>query len=123
MVLMTRYDDQASQENYWTAHASKEELHSYVMNSLDDLHPDLTEPIRKTPVDGILQIPLLFKDMVPPELPTGRVTLLGDAVHPMTPCKHLSRIWLSKMMLTFATSPWRRWEPCDEGRTKFGKVH
>lgn len=61
------------------------------MNKLDGLDDEYVEPIRATLVEGILQPALRMRDMVPPKLPTGRVTLLGDAVHPMVPCKkHLS---------------------------------
>ena len=84
---MVRHDDEASQESFWATTASKEQLHTFVMTSLDGFYPELTEPVRETSVEGILHPPLQMRDMVPPELPVGRVTLLGDAVHPMMPCK------------------------------------
>ena len=66
-------------------------MHSFVMKSLDGLDSDYVEPIRATPVEGILQPCLQMRDMVPPPLPKGRVTLLGDAVHPMVPCKSMPK--------------------------------
>ena len=81
-----RKDDKAAEEKFWTANASKEELHSFVMNDMDGFHPVFTEILRSSPVDGILHPPILMRDMTPPKLPRGRVTLLGDAAHPMVPC-------------------------------------
>lgn len=62
-------------------------MHSFVMENVKALDPEYIEPFRATPVEGILQPPLQMRDMAPPELPRGRVSMLGDAVHPMVPCK------------------------------------
>jgi 2-polyprenyl-6-methoxyphenol hydroxylase-like FAD-dependent oxidoreductase len=80
-----RHDEAAVDPSYWTSTASKEDLHSYIMNHLDGLGDGFTEPIRATSVEGIFHPPLQMRDMTPPVLPQGRVTLLGDAVHPMVP--------------------------------------
>ncbi|RDW82376.1 hypothetical protein BP6252_03488 [Coleophoma cylindrospora] len=79
------HDKAAEEPSYWTTTASKETLHVYVMNHLDGLDTSFTEPICATTVEGILHPPLQMRDMVPPTLPKGRVSLLGDAVHPMVP--------------------------------------
>ena len=78
-------DKQAEKEDFWTVNASKEELRSFTMNSLDGVHPDFAEIFRATPVEGMLHPPLQLRDMTPPKLPRGRVTLLGDATHAMVP--------------------------------------
>ena len=80
-----RKDEQAVEESFWTTDASQEELHRFITDNLDGIHPTFTEIIRATPVEGMLHPPIRMRDMTPPELPRGRVPLLGDAVHPMTP--------------------------------------
>ncbi|KAJ5688796.1 hypothetical protein N7462_003188 [Penicillium macrosclerotiorum] len=76
-------DKNAKKTPYWTNSASQSKLHNFVMENLHGLDAEYTEPFRATPVEGILQPPLQMRDMLPPTLPRGRVTLLGDAVHPM----------------------------------------
>jgi hypothetical protein len=63
--------------------ASQAELHHFVMNSLDGVHPDFAEPFQATKIEGMLHPPIRMRDMMPVEFPKGRVTLLGDAIHPM----------------------------------------
>lgn len=65
--------------------ASQAELHRFVMSNLDGVHPDFAEAFRATQVDGILHPPIRMRDMTPVELPRGRITLLGDSIHPMVP--------------------------------------
>lgn len=65
--------------------ASQEVLHRFVMSSLDGVHQDFAEVFLATKVDDIIHPPIRMKDMAPVELPRGRVTLLGDAIHPMVP--------------------------------------
>jgi len=81
----TRHDEAAVDPLYWTSSASKEKLHTYIMNNLGGLADGFTEPIQATSVEGMLHPPLQMRDMTPPALPKGRVTLVGDAVHPMVP--------------------------------------
>ena len=63
------------------------------MENLHGLDSEYIEPFLATPVEGILQSPLQMRDMVPPALSRGRITLLGDAVHPMVPCKYRLQAW------------------------------
>lgn len=46
-------------------------------------------PLYNTTPDGMVNPPISLEDFVPPKqgLPKGRVTLLGDSLHLMTPCK------------------------------------
>lgn len=96
VFLHCRYEEAAKDGHFWTDSASAQELLDYTIRSLAGLDEDFIEPIRATPVTGILQPALRMRDMVPPPLPKGRVTLLGDAVHPMVPCKNkmqMVRVW------------------------------
>ncbi|KAJ5109038.1 hypothetical protein N7456_005713 [Penicillium angulare] len=78
-------DENAKNSPYWTDNASQSELHKFVMENLHGIDEEYTEPFRATAIEGILQPPLQMRDMVPPTLPRGRITLLGDAIHPMVP--------------------------------------
>lgn len=80
-----RTDKEAAKEDYWTTTASQAELHKFVMEYLDGVHPEFADVFQATQVDGILLPPLKMRDMTPVELPRGRITLLGDAIHPMVP--------------------------------------
>lgn len=70
---------------YWTAWASKKELLEYALNLVKPLDDRLTEIIRTTKEEGIQSPPLAIRDLCLEELPNSRVTLLGDAGHPMAP--------------------------------------
>ena len=80
-----RTDKEAAKEDYWTTMASQPELYKFVVEYLDGVHPDFADVLQATQVDGILLPPLKMRDMTPVELPKGRITLLGDAIHPMVP--------------------------------------
>lgn len=90
-------DDDARKEGYWTVSASQEELHSYVLDHLDGVDSSFADILRATPVEGMLHPPLRMRDMTPPELPRGRVTMLGDAAHAMVPCKSFDSTRASTM--------------------------
>ncbi|KAK5047652.1 hypothetical protein LTR84_006317 [Exophiala bonariae] len=79
------YDKETQNEPYWTATASPEELMEYAREKTKDFFPLLTETLRATPPSGVVVPSLTFWDMLPIPLPTGRVTLLGDGIHPMSP--------------------------------------
>ncbi len=80
-------DPAAAHEPYWTQHASKEELYAAALEHTRVYRPEFRETVELTDAAGMVKPPIVFRDMVPEELPRGRVTLVGDAVHPMTPCK------------------------------------
>lgn len=81
------YDKDVQKEPYWTAEASPEELMEYAREKTKNFHPLLTETLRATPPTGVVVPSLIFWDMLPAPLPNGRVTLLGDSIHPMSPCE------------------------------------
>lgn len=77
------------EEETWN---SREELHSFVMKNMEGIDERIQEILRATPAEGMLFPPLVIRDMLPPgeeAWPKGgrKVTLLGDAVHAMTPCE------------------------------------
>ena len=72
---------------YWTAQASKEELYDFVLEKTKPLHPRFTEVIHSTKSSEIGKPPIVFRDLSLEDIPDGNITLLGDAAHPMAPCK------------------------------------
>ncbi|KAL9079051.1 MAG: hypothetical protein Q9157_002019 [Trypethelium eluteriae] len=80
-------DQAASQEPYWTATASKQESYDTAVEKTETLDPKLTEIIRLTKAEDMMTPPVVFRDMLPQEIPDGRVLLAGDAAHPMTPAR------------------------------------
>lgn len=81
------YDAAARQQPYWTINAEPQRLLEYAKTSTQSFHPDLTEALRASSASGIVSPSLVFWDMLPVPLPRGPVTLLGDSIHPMSPCK------------------------------------
>lgn len=67
--------------------ASSEKLFHEAMAKMQKLPANLTEIIAKTGTEGIRARQLRFRDMEISSLPSGPLTILGDAAHPMTPCK------------------------------------
>ncbi len=82
------YPDEAARErDHWTKEASKEKLFQFARDKIAHLHPRFLEIVDKTEVDNMVLPPLTFQDIELETLPVGRVTLLGDSAHCMTPCK------------------------------------
>lgn len=94
--------DKKSADYYWTvlwpdesvtdagfshALASAEQLLGIARQKLCLAPAELREILELTTPQSIRRKPLVIRDMVLESLPATRVTLLGDAVHPMTPCK------------------------------------
>ncbi len=80
------YRDEAARNlPYWTAAATEERLYDLAVDKTSHLDPRLTEIVRLTGARGISRKPMVFRDLELPGLPAGRVTLLGDAAHCMTP--------------------------------------
>ncbi|MFI0711085.1 FAD-dependent oxidoreductase [Streptomyces inhibens] len=72
----------AGEERWRTALPA--ELHRYAVDATTGWHPALHQAVREAdPEDCFLQNVRVADQ--PPTWPTGRVTLLGDAIHPMSP--------------------------------------
>lgn len=73
---------------HWLQMASGEEQMNRAKELAQLLPEELREIIEASEAKGVMEPAVQFKEFAPPEsLPLGRVTLLGDAAHAMTPCK------------------------------------
>lgn len=70
----------------WVKTATQEELLAFTRDQLKEVHPDLREIVDLQKPEGVSQA-FIMHDRVPEVCPAGPVTLLGDAIHPMTPRK------------------------------------
>ena len=83
------YDNEAVSEPFWTATASKEAMYNFAMQKTQTLNPAYSRIVHLTDSSNIRAPPIVFRDLLLNDeaIPLGRVTLLGDAAHPMAPCK------------------------------------
>ncbi|OTB17665.1 hypothetical protein K445DRAFT_309857 [Daldinia sp. EC12] len=72
-------------DNHWSKSASQAGLYSHAVDLISTLEPRFTEIIRSTSADETRPKPWRIHDAEIESLPVGRVTLLGDAAHPMGP--------------------------------------
>jgi 2-polyprenyl-6-methoxyphenol hydroxylase-like FAD-dependent oxidoreductase len=59
-------------------------LHRLALRHIEGWRPELREFVERADIEACLPIPIRSSVPVPP-WPTGRITLLGDAIHTMTP--------------------------------------
>ncbi|RKO87283.1 hypothetical protein BDK51DRAFT_19711 [Blyttiomyces helicus] len=78
-------DTAAAEPAYWTELRSKDprEWLDIAREVVADMHPDFRGVVERQGVEGLVR-PFPVRDQVPVPLPDGRVTLIGDAFHPMT---------------------------------------
>lgn len=81
------FDDTAGDPAHWTNKASPDELHDFVARATRNVAPEFRNIIDLTPVSTLRGNPFPQRALMLPDLPTGRVTLLGDAAHCMPPSK------------------------------------
>ncbi|KAK8039631.1 hypothetical protein PG993_008042 [Apiospora rasikravindrae] len=74
-------------ETFWTRTASREELLAFVRRITAELPDKFRRVVDETKVEGMLSRQITIYTLILDEdsLPAGRVTLLGDAAHAMTP--------------------------------------
>lgn len=107
-------DEGATDAGFSNALASAEQLLETARQKMRLAPAELREILELSGPQSVRRTPLIIRDMVLESLPTGRVTLLGDAVHPMTPCKwSCVDFWIPDA--NTGPSPWGRWSPCNEG--------
>ena len=77
------------QEPFWTAAATKQEMYDFALAKTKALDPTFSRVVRLTDPSDIKAPPIVFRDLLLDDdaIPNGRITLLGDAAHPMAPCK------------------------------------
>lgn len=92
-------EDKETARYYWmtvqqnltkdNAPLSNVEYYQRATNAVKGFQSKFLLPLYNTTPDGMVNPPLSLQDFVPPKegLPKGRVTLLGDSLHLMTPCK------------------------------------
>ena len=83
------YDVEASKEPFWTATATKQEMHEFALEKSKALSSTYSRIVHLTSSNDIKAPPIVFRDLLLDDdaIPAGRITLLGDAAHPMAPCK------------------------------------
>ena len=79
-------DEKSADIDFWTTKASQKEMYEFALEKTKEIDPKLSELVRLTKAEGMVSPPIVVRDWVPEEIPMGRVTLLGDAAHPMTFC-------------------------------------
>lgn len=77
------------QDPYWTVNASREELVAFVRERVKEYPAHLRVLVDKTPVQRYKRPGIVLQgvELSADQLPPGRVTLIGDAAHSMTPCE------------------------------------
>ena len=72
-------------QEYWLHHASSEEMHACALEKTRGFKDRFTDIVRMTGPEEMLTPPLVIRDLIPQETPLGRVALVGDAAHSMSP--------------------------------------
>ena len=85
----------------WTLKASKQEQYDYALSHCTAMDPKFAQIIRWTKPEGIHTPALILRDMIMEEMPNSRITLLGDAIHPMTPCESCRPILVPTIVSCF----------------------
>lgn len=85
--MMMRPDPTVGEPDHWLQKASKRAKLDHVLQAAEKLSPALREIFDLTPVEGIREEKHIWRDLELSSLPAGRVVLLGDAAHAMTPFK------------------------------------
>lgn len=83
--MIMRPDANVADPNHWLQTATQQEKYDYVSETVLKLEPKFREIFDMTPVEGIRKTPHVWRDLELDEVPAGRVVILGDAAHAMTP--------------------------------------
>lgn len=90
----------------WTVNASKEQLAAFAREKTRSYPAHLRQLIDNVPIEGYksLGFQLQGVELMADQLPAGRVMVIGDAAHSMTPCK-FSLVQLCHSSLPKTLSP------------------
>lgn len=78
-------DPKVADPDHWLQKATQQEKMDYVMKHVSKLPPKFREIFELTDVSGIRKESHIWRDLELESLPAGRVVLVGDAAHTMTP--------------------------------------
>jgi hypothetical protein len=87
--------------------ASKRQCYDFAVERSKGLDSRLTEIIRLTDVEEMVKPPPVIRDLVLKDfggMPSSRITLLGDAAHPMTPCEFQNTLAVQHSVTQVLTS-------------------
>lgn len=78
-------DSEIAKPDHWLHSSTQQEKLGHVRKTVAPLAPELREIFELTSVEGVRKDLHVWKDLELDGLPAGRVVLLGDAAHAMTP--------------------------------------
>lgn len=81
-------DEESRGPGFWLNFASGGNKLEFVKKNTKYFHPDLTKSLQFQHVDGMLSS-FTLRDCIPTVCSVGPFTLIGDATHPMSPCKRV----------------------------------
>lgn len=83
--MMMRPDPKVADADHWLQTASLQDKHDHAMAAAAKLPPRFREIFELTPVSGMRDGNHVWRDLELADLPAGRIVLMGDAAHAMTP--------------------------------------
>jgi 2-polyprenyl-6-methoxyphenol hydroxylase-like FAD-dependent oxidoreductase len=83
--MLMQPDANVENADHWLQTATQEEKREHVMKLVENMPPRFRGLFEQTPASGIKKEPHIWRDLELESLPTGRVVLVGDAAHAMTP--------------------------------------
>lgn len=78
-------DPDVAKPDHWLQTAPQQEKLDYVVKAVAKMPPKFREIFELTPASGIKKEPHIWRDLELNSLPSGRIVLVGDAAHAMTP--------------------------------------
>lgn len=83
--MFMKPDPDVANPDHWLQTASQQEKLDYVVKSVAKMPPKFREIFELTRASGIKKEPHIWRDLELTSLPAGRIILVGDAAHAMTP--------------------------------------